>query len=151
MQIWVTMAKTPKKSREEILEKKRIAERARYQRIKNDRQKYTEQKEKERLKYLKKKEEGKVKAAKDMTPRENREARKRWRRNVKAFRARQSNLKKETLRFMRENSPTSDVERNSNASDNQIMIVDQRKIVARKNSEAQRKKRNKEIRKKMRK
>lgn len=46
--------KKPAKAREEILEKKRIAERLRYQRLKNDPQKREEKKEKERKKYQKK-------------------------------------------------------------------------------------------------
>ena len=47
------MAKSRKLTRE-ILEKKRKAERARYEKIKHSPQKYEEQKRKERLKYLKK-------------------------------------------------------------------------------------------------
>ena len=68
-----------KLSREEILQKKRDAERARYQKIKSDPVKLAEQKEKERLKYLKKKEKGTRKSISDMTPREQRKTRKKWR------------------------------------------------------------------------
>lgn len=56
-----TMAPTNKKqklSREEILQKKREAEKARLSRIRNDPVKLAEYKEKERLRYLKKKRKG---------------------------------------------------------------------------------------------
>ncbi|VEN36033.1 unnamed protein product [Callosobruchus maculatus] len=78
------MVKSKKLTREDILEKKRIAERARYQRLKSDPTKFAEQCEKEKLKSQKKKEEGKVKLVKDVTPREVSLARKRWRENVAA-------------------------------------------------------------------
>lgn len=67
----------PKKmSREELLQKKREAERRRYEQRKNDPIKREEMKEKERLKYQKKKEKGLRKLVKDMTPREHRSAKK---------------------------------------------------------------------------
>lgn len=50
--------KKPPKTREEILEQKRTAERLRYQRLQNDPHKREEMKEKERRKYQKKKEKG---------------------------------------------------------------------------------------------
>lgn len=53
--------KTQKLSREEILQKKREAEKARLSRIRNDPVKLAEYKEKERLRYLKKKKRGKEK------------------------------------------------------------------------------------------
>ncbi|CAG9577524.1 unnamed protein product [Danaus chrysippus] len=70
--------KKPPKTREEILEQKRIAEQLRYQRLKNDPQKLEEMKEKERLKYQKKKEKGSIKLVKDMSRREHRAAKKTW-------------------------------------------------------------------------
>ena len=75
-------------TREERLEKKRIAERIRYQRIKNDKDKYAQQKVKEREKYEKKKEKGVIKTVKQMTPREQRKARKVWREKAKIRRRR---------------------------------------------------------------
>lgn len=107
------MTKLKKMTREEMLEKKRKAERVRYDKIKRDPLKYEEQKQKEKIKYQKKKESGQVKAAKDMTPRENRLARKRWRDNVKAFRQRRAALTQETMRFMRESTPDSVVIENN--------------------------------------
>lgn len=70
-------------TREERLEKKRIAERLRYQKIKNDKDKYAQQKVKEREKYEKKKEKGVIKTVNQMTPREQRKARKVWREKAK--------------------------------------------------------------------
>nr|CAI5849701.1 unnamed protein product [Callosobruchus analis] len=46
------MARSRTKVREEILEKKRIAERLRYKKLKNDPIKLVDQKEKSRAKYL---------------------------------------------------------------------------------------------------
>ena len=82
------MAPRKKMTREEQLEKKRIAERIRYQRIKNDKDKYAQQKVKEREKYEKKKEKGVIKTVKQMTPREQRKARKVWREKAKIRRRR---------------------------------------------------------------
>lgn len=84
-----TMAPTNKKqklSREEILQKKREAEKARLSRIRNDPVKLAEYKEKERLRYLKKKEKGQRKSIKDMTPREQRITRKNWKGYAKDYR-----------------------------------------------------------------
>lgn len=47
------MAKRKKMTREGILDKKRKAERARYEKIKRDPVKYEEQRQKEKLKYQK--------------------------------------------------------------------------------------------------
>lgn len=68
-----------KLTREERLERKRFAERLRYQRIKNDPEKYAQQKEKDRRKYHMKKEKGTIKTINQMTSREQRKARKLWR------------------------------------------------------------------------
>lgn len=67
-----------KQSREEILQRKREAERERYKRIKNDPQKYEETKRKWREIYLRKKQKGTRKDVKDMTLKEHREAKNRW-------------------------------------------------------------------------
>lgn len=80
------MARTKKLTKDELLERKRARERERYNRIKSDPQRYELQKEKERKKYENKKKKKVVKLVKDMTPRENRVARKKWRdkkRNLK--------------------------------------------------------------------
>ncbi|CAB3235016.1 unnamed protein product [Arctia plantaginis] len=77
-----------KTTREERLERKRIAERLRYQRIKNDKDKYAQQKIKEREKYEKKKEKGVIKTVQQMTPREQRKLRKVWREKAKIRRRR---------------------------------------------------------------
>lgn len=61
------MAPRKKLTREERLEKKRQAEQLRYQRIKNDPEKYELQKQKDKEKYLKKKEKGLIKTVDQMT------------------------------------------------------------------------------------
>lgn len=104
------MAPRKKKlSREEILERKREVERRRYQRLKNDPQKREELREKERLKYIKKKEIGKRKVVADMTPREHREAKKKWKEHCSTYRNKKKHLKNSTEIYIRENTPDSDV------------------------------------------
>lgn len=62
-----------------ILEKKRETERRRYERIKNDPEKWQEFKKKEHLQYLKKKEKGIRKLVKDMNSLEHRKIKEQWR------------------------------------------------------------------------
>nr|CAH7719872.1 unnamed protein product [Callosobruchus chinensis] len=102
--------KKKKLSREELLQKKREAERLRYQRRKNDPQKREEMREKEKLKYQKKKEKGLRKLVKDMTPREHRSALKKWKEYCTVYRAKRLRLKNITNTFVRENTPLSDTE-----------------------------------------
>ncbi|XP_060806067.1 uncharacterized protein LOC132902972 [Amyelois transitella] len=99
-----------KKTREEVLERKKELERLRYQRLKNDPQKREEMKEKERLKYQKKKEKGLRKLVRDMTPREHRTAKKNWKKHCTDYRARKKTLKETTNAFVRDNTPSSETE-----------------------------------------
>lgn len=82
------MAPRKKLTREERLQKKREAERIRYQKIKNDPEKYELQKQKEKEKYFKKKEKGIIKTVNQMTPREQRKARKIWKKKARERRQR---------------------------------------------------------------
>ncbi|CAH0558867.1 unnamed protein product [Brassicogethes aeneus] len=82
------MSPINKVTREERLEKKRQAERLRYQKIKNDPEKCEMQKQKEKKKYLNKKEKGIVKTVDQMTPREQRKARKLWKKKARERRKR---------------------------------------------------------------
>lgn len=82
------MAPRKKLTRDERLQKKREAERLRYQKIKNDPEKYELQKQKEKEKYLKKKEKGIIKTIDQMTPREQRKARKIWKKKARERRQR---------------------------------------------------------------
>lgn len=66
-------------SREEFLEKKKVAARLRYQKIKRDPSKLEVLREKERLKYLKKRESGQRKLVSEMSPYERKIARRNWR------------------------------------------------------------------------
>ncbi|CAG9577518.1 unnamed protein product [Danaus chrysippus] len=99
--------KKPPKTREEILEQKRIAEQLRYQRLKNDPQKLEEMKEKERLKYQKKKEKGSIKLVKDMSRREHKAAKKTWKERCTKYRQKKRAMKEITNTFVRENTPDS--------------------------------------------
>ncbi|XP_045496936.1 uncharacterized protein LOC123695211 [Colias croceus] len=80
------MARTKsKKTREEKLVEAKLRRRKKYEEIKNDPEKYAVQKEKERLRYLKRKEQKQIKSAADMTPREKRLQRKKWKENTKRY------------------------------------------------------------------
>lgn len=80
------------KYREDILEKKRGAEKARLARIKSDPIQLAEYKEKQRLTYFKKKEKGQRKSIKDMTPREQRLTRKKWKKYSSKSRQKKNNF-----------------------------------------------------------
>lgn len=79
---------TKKKTREEILLKKRESERIRYQEMKSDPQKFQVMKEKEKLKYLRKKARGFRKDVKDMTSSEHEAMKKKWKEHSAKYRAR---------------------------------------------------------------
>lgn len=97
------MAKSKKKlTKEDQLEKKRIAEKKRYETIKRDPEKAALRKEKERQKYLKKKEKGQRKVVADMTDREKRQARKKWRKYSKTYYSKVSESKRNTRDFIRD-------------------------------------------------
>lgn len=82
------------KYREDILEKKREAEKARLARIKSDPIQLAEYKEKQRLTYFKKKEKGQRKSIKDMTPREQRLTRKKWKKYSSKSRQKKTTFEK---------------------------------------------------------
>lgn len=131
----MTRTKT-KQTREERLEKKRIAERLRYQRIKSDPIKLARLKEKERRNYLKKKETGKLKSVKNMTPREQRAIRKIW---VEKTRKRRARLALQNPSAAPATPPCSDEEMPP------LQPTDNRADAARKRSERQRRRRNRLI------
>lgn len=123
------MAQRKKKlSKEEILQRKREAERKRYERIKNDPQKREELREKERLKYLKKKEKGTRKLVENMTSREHREAKKKWRKHCKKYRNKKKVLANITNSFMRENTPDSDASNSCRMSTSEVPELVKTKI-----------------------
>ena len=123
------MAPRKKLTREERLEKKRVAERLRYQRIKNNPEKYAQQKEKEKKKYERKKEKGTIKTVNQMTPREKRKARKLWKEKAKQRRRR---LALQDISNVPVTPPSSDNEVPINENNNQRMQAGrQRSIRAR--------------------
>lgn len=70
---------------EEESERRRIARREKYKRIKNDPALYAAEKAKKREAYLKRKESKKVKSINQMSPREQRLQRKKWKENSKRY------------------------------------------------------------------
>uniref|UniRef100_A0A2H1WCE0 SFRICE_018319 n=1 Tax=Spodoptera frugiperda TaxID=7108 RepID=A0A2H1WCE0_SPOFR len=74
-----------KKMSEDELERRRIARREKYKQIKNDPEKYAAERAKKREAYLKRKESKKVKTINQMSPREQRLQRKKWRENSKRY------------------------------------------------------------------
>ncbi|KAL3276308.1 hypothetical protein HHI36_024243 [Cryptolaemus montrouzieri] len=127
-----------KQTREERLEKKRQAEKLRYQRIKNDPVKNAQLKEKEKQQYKKKKEKGQIKSIKDMSEREQRAIRKIWREKTKKHRDR---VKLQITRNNPITPPASDNEDQPPLPENNIALAAERR------SEIQRKLRNKLIKK----
>lgn len=128
-----------KQSREEILEKKRRAEKLRYERLKNDPVKNAELKGKERQKYIKLKERGDIKSIKDMTTTEQKAIRKNWRDKKKKHR---DLIKRQTI-IKNPSTPSSNNEEISTPQQRQ----NNRASAARKRSFNQRKLRNKLIQK----
>nr|CAH7752860.1 unnamed protein product [Callosobruchus chinensis] len=136
----------PKQSREEILKKKREAERVRLLRIKNDPIKLAEHKEKERQKYLKKIEKGQRKNINQMTDREKRSTRRKWREYSSTYRQKQA-VAKNTEDFIHETTPPlSDNE--ANEENVPPHNEDRRVHEAKRRSDKQRKLRNKQIKQK---
>lgn len=72
-------------SREEVLLNKRLRERERYKKIKDNPEKLEQQREKERLKYANKKKDKQVKSIKEMNEREAHLKRKEWRARSKKY------------------------------------------------------------------
>lgn len=103
------MSKTKKK--EEVLARKREMERKRYEKIKNNPELYAEYKEKNKAKYRKRKDEGKVKSVNNLTPRDQKMLRKKWREAAKKSYQRKKEEKARIQRFIDCNSPpSSDIE-----------------------------------------
>nr|CAI5855594.1 unnamed protein product [Callosobruchus analis] len=140
------MARSRTKVREEILEKKRIAERLRYKKLKNDPIKLVDQKEKSRAKYLARRERGQRKLVSEMTDREKREARKRWRGYSKTHYDKKIAMEKNTEDFLRANTPSSLCDENVNPNLQQqvadAQILTPRAAVARERALRERKRRN---------
>ncbi|CAB3236095.1 unnamed protein product [Arctia plantaginis] len=94
------MAKEKCKKNEDELERRRIARREKYKRIKSDPEKYAIERAKKKEAYLKRKIEQKVKNINEMSPREQRAQRKRWRENSKRYlkkKAKERQIKEVTI------------------------------------------------------
>lgn len=79
------MAKPKKQKSEEELERRRIARRQKYQTIKKNPELYAAEQEKKRQYYLKAKENKKIKSINEMSPREQRIQRRKWKESAKKF------------------------------------------------------------------
>lgn len=137
--------KKQKLSKDDILKKKREAEKARLARIKSNPIKLAEYKEKQRLQYLKKKEKGQRKNVKEMTPREQRMTRQKWKKYSSDYRHKKQLLKQTTHNFMQQNTPPNTDDELGSVEIRPIINEDQRAKEAKKRSEKQRKYRNKEL------
>lgn len=98
------MAKPKKQSREERLRKKRLAERRRYERIKNNDDLWKEKQEKNRKNYLRRKAEKKQLQISEMNPGQQRLQRRRWRKNYKTYYLRKKQEKR-TAALLAQNTP----------------------------------------------
>lgn len=113
-----------KKTREEILEKAKIARRKRYENIKSDPVQYALQKEKEHQRYLRRKEKKQILSIGEMTPRAKRSQRKKWRENFKNFYQRKL-LRNRGIELMNANTPScSDTEDNIEAEEAEVAVVE---------------------------
>lgn len=92
-------------TREEKLAKGRIRKREKYAQTKNNPELYSLQKEKERNKYLVRKEKHKICSIKDMTPRAQREQRRRWRKKSHNYLKKMEKAKTLEKRILVESSP----------------------------------------------
>lgn len=138
--------KKEKLLRAAILQKKKEAEKARLARIESDPVTLAQYKEKQRLK---KKEKGQRKSIQEMTPREKRVTRKKWKEYSSKYRQKQS-LNMATENYIRQNTPstTDDEERRVAPEDNRpIVNYNSRAKEAKRRSDKQRKERNKQIKK----
>lgn len=91
-------------TKEEKLAKDRLRKKSQYAEIKNNPELYAIQKEKERKRYLLRKEKKKICSIKDMTPRAQREQRKRWRKNARNY-LNKKNEQKRIENILINNSP----------------------------------------------
>ncbi|CAH2107183.1 unnamed protein product [Euphydryas editha] len=94
-----------KQTKEEILEKAKLARRNRYAEIKSDPVKYAVEKEKEHQRYLKRKESKKILSIQEMTPTAKKVQRERWRDNFKRYYQRKL-LQKREAELINSNTPS---------------------------------------------
>lgn len=84
----------PNKKKEEILAQQRLAKKRQYQRLKNDSDLYEERKLKNKIDYLRRKENKKILTIDELSPREQRSRRKKWRENTRRYRQKLAEEKK---------------------------------------------------------
>ncbi|VEN45539.1 unnamed protein product, partial [Callosobruchus maculatus] len=135
----------PKRSREEILRRKKEAEKTRMLKIKNDPIKLAEHKEKEKQKDLKKIEKGQRKRINQMTDREKGSTRRKWREYSSTYRQKKV-VEHHTENFMRETTPP--LSGNEPHRENIPHIADRRVQEAKRRSWKQRKLRSRQIKQK---
>ncbi|CAF4947351.1 unnamed protein product [Pieris macdunnoughi] len=79
------MAKPKKQKSEEELERRRVARREKYNRIKNNPELYATEQEKKRQNYLNRKESKQIKIINEMSPRDQRIQRRKWKESAKKY------------------------------------------------------------------
>lgn len=99
-----------KKTREEKLAQARLHRRQKYAELKKDPDKYAAEKEKERLRYIKRKEQNKLKSIQDLTPRAQRQQRKKWRESLKRYLNKKKKERSIAQMLLDNSPPSSDVE-----------------------------------------
>lgn len=104
------MARVKKQTREDLLAKKRAAEKARRDRIKLNPEAHEKYKEKERERNRKRKDENKLVSINDMTPRQKRNQRRKWKINSKNFRDKQKRNVELQKKLAESTPPDSDSE-----------------------------------------
>lgn len=142
--------KKPKLSKEEIASKKTAPAKARLEKIKSDPVLLAEYKEKERLKYLKKKEKGQSKSIQDMTPREQRKIRKKWKKYSTDYRKKKI-IRKDCENYVAQNTPPTSENEENVAPEPQINNNNNenlRQVEAKRRSRYQRNLRNKVLQEK---
>ncbi|CAG5001260.1 unnamed protein product [Parnassius apollo] len=113
----------PKQSRQERLEKKLLAERRRLQKIKNDPELKAQLQEKERQKYFKKKKSGKIIPVGEMSPQQQKFARKKSMESSNRYNKRKKLRKIQDLEEIVNYSDKEDSEINSDNNEDTLSLI----------------------------
>lgn len=92
------MART-KISQQERLARRRLAKRERYAMLKENEELYALERQKNRIRYLQRKAEKKINSINELTPRAQRDRRRRWRINSKKYQQKKPSKKRLKIKF----------------------------------------------------
>ncbi|CAG5055009.1 unnamed protein product [Parnassius apollo] len=115
IQLWRSQRK--KQQHKKKLAKDRLRKKEKYAEIKKDPEKYRLEKEKERKKYLLRKEKKKILSIAEITDRQKREQRRRWRKNSRKYLNKLKEQKKIERVLLENSPPTSENEEIANIAD----------------------------------